>query len=225
MRAPERHVHLHPAPGEPVGALTADLHRRGGGDRQLDVAAEGLESFLQLVPGRRLVPLDDLPLGIAGRGRRREIDLRDVSLVQSDEAWLQLSCPTGQHEQQPRRERIERARVARARARSASQLGDHLERGWTARLVQQRPRPRAQAPAEPRAETYSRRMNSVISSIESSLEKPAACRWPPPPDLCAIAETSTSSVLERSETRRVGPSERGGSRISTETIAPSTARR
>ena len=28
----------------------------------------------------------------------------------------------------------------------------------------------------------------MISSIDSSLEKPAACRWPPPPDSRAIAE-------------------------------------
>ena len=45
-------------------------------------------------------------------------------------------------------------------------------------------------------------MNAVISSIESSLEKPAAWRWPPPPDARAIAETSTRSDDERSEILR-----------------------
>ena len=68
-------------------------------------------------------------------------------------------------------------------------------------------------------------MKSVISSIDASLEKPAACRCPPPPDLRAIAETSSSSMLDRSETRRDGPSSRGGSRINTASQAPSTARR
>ena len=36
-------------------------------------------------------------------------------------------------------------------------------------------------------------------------EKPAAWRCPPPPRFRAIAETSISSWLERSEMRRVGP--------------------
>ena len=95
LRAPHRHVHLHPAPREPVRTLAADLHRRSGRDRQLDLAAEVLESLLQLVGRRRRVLLDDVPLGIAGRRRRREIDVRDVALVQADEAWLQLGRPTG----------------------------------------------------------------------------------------------------------------------------------
>jgi len=50
----------------------------------------------------------------------------------------------------------------------------------------------------------------VISSIDSSLEKPAACRWPPPPDSRAIAETSSSSCDARSEIRRAGVPPRGG---------------
>ena len=45
----------------------------------------------------------------------------------------------------------------------------------------------------------------MISSNRSSLENPAAWRCPPPPDFRAIAETSTSSRLERSETRCAGP--------------------
>ena len=77
-------------------------------------------------------------------------------------------------------------------------------------------RPSAGAPIW--AET-SRTMKSVISSTERSLEKPAASRWPPPPDLRAIALTSTSSTDERRETFRAGPPSRGGSRISAETSA------
>ena len=37
------HLHLDAPPREPVRALTADLHRRRGGDRQLHLAAEALE--------------------------------------------------------------------------------------------------------------------------------------------------------------------------------------
>ena len=48
-------------------------------------------------------------------------------------------------------------------------------------------------------------MNSVISSIESSLEKPAACRWPPPPEARAIFDTSISSADARRLIRRAGP--------------------
>ena len=138
LRTPQGHVHLHTAPRQPVGALAADLHRRGGGDRQLDLTAEGLEAFLQHGGRWRLVPLGDLALRVAGRGRRREVDVRDVSLVQSDEARLQLSCPPGQHQQETGRKRIERPRVARARARSSPQVGDHLERRRSRRLVDER---------------------------------------------------------------------------------------
>ena len=65
----------------------------------------------------------------------------------------------------------------------------------------------------------------MIRSTGSSDENPAACGCPPPPRFRAIAETSISSWLERSEIRRVGPSSRGGSRISATISEPSTARR
>ena len=65
----------------------------------------------------------------------------------------------------------------------------------------------------------------MISSIDRSLENPAAWRWPPPFDLRAIAETSTRSLDDRSEIFRAGPLSRGGSRISAASSAPSTARR
>ena len=68
-------------------------------------------------------------------------------------------------------------------------------------------------------------MKRVISSIEASLEKPAAWRSPPPPDLRAMAETS-SFVRARAEAHAArGLPARGGSRISATMSAPSTARR
>ena len=50
----------------------------------------------------------------------------------------------------------------------------------------------------------SRWMNSVISSTESSLEKPAAWRCPPPPDFRAIAEALGGHCVSLRRTE-VGP--------------------
>ena len=66
-----RHLHLDAAPRELVRALTADLDRGGGRDRQLDLAAEALEPLAELVLARRRVAFRDLPLRIPGRGSRR----------------------------------------------------------------------------------------------------------------------------------------------------------
>ena len=91
LRAPHRHLHLHAAPRELVGTLAADLHRRGGRDRQLDLAAEALEPLLELLGCRRVVLLDDVALRVAGRRRRAERSIvRDVPLVQADEALRSL---------------------------------------------------------------------------------------------------------------------------------------
>ena len=68
-------------------------------------------------------------------------------------------------------------------------------------------------------------MKSVISSTVASDGKPAAWRWPPPPLLRAIAETSRSSSVVRRLIRRFGPSSFGGRRIRAASSTPSTARR
>ena len=65
-RAPQRHLHLDAAAVQLVGALTADLDRGRGRDRQLDLAAEAREPLLELVRrGRaratRRPPLPDRP--------------------------------------------------------------------------------------------------------------------------------------------------------------------
>ena len=224
LRTPHRHLHLHPAPREPVGTLTADLHRRHGRDRQLDLAAEFREPLLQLAGRRRRVPLEDVSLRIAGRRRRREIDVRDVTLVQSDEAWLQLGRPARQHDEQAGRERVERAGVTGTRAGPPAQLGDHLEGRRPRRLVDRTTPAGSSARGTTRGDVLASDelgdlLDRLLAREAGGLAVPAAA------DCRAIAETSTSSVLERSDTRLVGPSERGGSRISTETIAPSTARR
>ena len=84
--APQRHLDAIAAPVQPVGPLAADLDRRGSRDRQLDLAAEAREPPLELLLVRRLQALDDLALAVAGRRARREVDLRDVALVEPDEA-------------------------------------------------------------------------------------------------------------------------------------------
>ena len=60
-----------PSPRQPVGALAADLHRRGGRDRQLDLAAEARRAARRARRPERRVPLDDLALRIAGRASSR----------------------------------------------------------------------------------------------------------------------------------------------------------
>src|SRR5207244_6518878 len=95
-RTPQGHLDADTPTREPVRPLAADLHRRRGGDRQLDLAPEGRERRVHLLPRRRVVPLDDLPLRVAGRRRRRQLDVGDIALVPSYEAWSQSSCLTGQ---------------------------------------------------------------------------------------------------------------------------------
>jgi hypothetical protein len=85
-RAPHRHLHLDAPTRKLVRALPVDLHGRGSRDRQLDLTPEARESPFQLVLGRGLQPLGDLPLRISRRGPRREVDIRHVALVEPHEA-------------------------------------------------------------------------------------------------------------------------------------------
>ncbi len=96
------------------------------------------------------------------------------------------------------------------RTRARTDAGQDSERRRPRGLVDQdhagrfeglRYRHRSRGPAQARSPgaANSATMKDVISSIERSLEKPAACRWPPPFDFRAIAETSTRSVEDRSE--------------------------
>src|SRR5439155_19937370 len=80
------HLHLDPAPVQPVGALAADLDRGRGRNRQLDLAAEGREPARKLRCIGQLQTLHDLAFGIAGRSARAQIDIRDIPLVESHEA-------------------------------------------------------------------------------------------------------------------------------------------
>ena len=92
-RAPHRHLDRDAAPCQLVRALAADLHRRGGRDRQLDLAAEAREP-LSPAPLRvgGSCRSTTLALGVAGRRARREVDVGDVALVEPDEAWREFGC-------------------------------------------------------------------------------------------------------------------------------------
>ena len=85
-RPAQRHLHLDTAPVQAIGALAADLDRRCGRDRQLNLAAEAREPSFELLFARRVQALDDVTLGIAGRSAGRQVDLREVALVESHEA-------------------------------------------------------------------------------------------------------------------------------------------
>jgi hypothetical protein len=84
--------------------------------------------------------------------------------------------PGEQHEQ-PGRERIERAGVP-VLPGAAAQLGDERERRRAGRLVDERDadglQRRGGIASRPSRGDELTRMNSAISSIDSSLEKPAA---------------------------------------------------
>ncbi len=165
--------------------------------------------------------------------RDAELDLGHVALVEPDEVAGEPGRRAEQDEQEPARERIERARVAGLEPEAPPKRANDGERRRADRLVDEHEPPsRSRSPAragaslaaptdrpalaEPTAGLhsqpfraccrYSRRMNSTISSIELSLEKPAAWRCPPPPLCRAIADTSMSSAVVRRLTRRVGPS-------------------
>ena len=136
-RPPHRHRNLLAAAVQLVGALAVDLHRRGGGHAELDLAAKSGKTFLELLPTGRLVLLDDLTFRIAGRGAGGEVDLGGVALVETDEPRREPGRRAGEDDEQTRCERVERARVPGARARPAPDRGDHLERRRAGRLVGQ----------------------------------------------------------------------------------------
>src|SRR5829696_6273607 len=103
--------------------------------------------------------------------------------------------------------------MAHLRAEPAADARHHRERGRAGRLVHEddpaRLEPlRRHQRAGADAAANSRRRKFVICSIDSSLEKPAAWRWPPPPDSRAIAETpsSSKSFLSRYEITSPPPS-------------------
>ena len=83
-RAPQRHFQGDALAVQAVRALAADLDRGRGRDRQLDVASEGCESR-QLRPRRRVAQLSAPPPDRRSTSGT-QIDVREVALVESDEA-------------------------------------------------------------------------------------------------------------------------------------------
>ena len=137
-RTPHRHLDDDAPPRELVRPLAADLDRRRGRDRQLDLAAEALERLLERRLRRCRMLLELLAFRIAGRRRRGQIDIGDVALVQADEAGSESGCGSGQQHQQAGCERVERSRVTGPRTRPPPQRRDDRKRRRPRRLVDQR---------------------------------------------------------------------------------------
>ena len=90
-RPTHRHLDLDASAVQLVRALAADLHRRGCRDAQVDLAAQRVDPRLELARGQRLVLVDDLAFGIAGRGGPREVDCRLVALGDARRSAAPLS--------------------------------------------------------------------------------------------------------------------------------------
>src|SRR4029453_10076828 len=125
----------HPLAMQPVGPLASALPRRGGRDREVDLAAETRQPRLQLHSRRRLSVLDHLALPVASRRPPGGVDLGEVALVEADEALRELRRTAEQDEQQARGEGIERAGVPGACAGPLPQISDDREGRWTFGLV------------------------------------------------------------------------------------------
>jgi hypothetical protein len=132
-RGAQRHLDGDSAAVELVGALAADLHGGGRRNRQLDFPFKPQELLL----GCDLGLLDDLAFPVAGGRAQAEADLRAVALVQPDEVAREPRPLPQQDEQEPRRERVERARVPGLRPEPALRVGDDRKRGRPGRFVDQ----------------------------------------------------------------------------------------
>jgi hypothetical protein len=132
-RAPHRHLDRDPAPMEPVRALALDLHRRRLRDGQLDFSRQRFD----LVRRRDRRLLDDVPFTVT-RGRpQAEPDLGPVALVEADEVPREPRPAAEEHEQEPRRERVERPGVTRLRPVALAQPLHDRERRRPGGLVHQ----------------------------------------------------------------------------------------
>ena len=129
------HLDHDPAPVERVRALAVDLHGRDRRNRQVDRAAQSVEGGVELVGGGSIVLLEPLAVDVARRRSGGEVDLGLVPLRQTHERALQARRRTGEEEQEPGCERIERPGVAGSRAGLPARGGDDRERGRTGGLV------------------------------------------------------------------------------------------
>src|SRR5215212_2974476 len=235
-------LHRLPAARAAVGALARDLDRAVGRRPLADAAPRQPRLGVGDAAG-----LDDVALGIP-RGRdRAEPRAHDVGLGQLEPETLDARGPAHEHEQQPGCERVERAGMADpAPPEPAPHRGDDVVRSLPRALVdkdhavhlaaeyrrrQREPdsvdtRRSSQCWTAPSCSATSERRNATSSSQLIAVEKPAACRCPPPPWTRAMRDTSTRSSDARSETLRSPAVPRPSrSRTSAATAVPSTERR
>ena len=166
---------------QPVGALAVDLHGRRRRDRQLDRTAKAVERARRARrrsaarASRRTSPSGS-PVVVRAV---RSISV-DVALVELHEPILEARRATGEKDEKPGRERVERARMAGLRA-GAPRARARRSRTTTAPPACRRGSPpSARAPSgsgiyagvSPLRARTRRTMRRVISSIARSVEKP-----------------------------------------------------
>jgi hypothetical protein len=152
--ASNRHLNDDTAPVEAVGTLTVDLHRRRRGNRQLDDAAELAEPLCELVRRGWLVLLEGLALRVPRRRACREIDLGDVTLVETDEPGLEPRRCARQNQEEPGGERVQGSGVTGSSPRATTNRRDDREGRRPGRLVHEDDSARSEGPlhVDPRRE-------------------------------------------------------------------------
>ena len=215
------------APVQLVGALAADLDRRGGRDRQLDLAAEPVEPRSSS-RRRRLVRVETSPSGSPVVVTRREVDVRQVALVEPDEA-LRRASSRARAARAAARWRTGRAcrRGPPARRSGAAASRDDRERRGPGRLVDEdeagwaeRARRRHSRRGELAADEVRDLLDRRVAREAGGLPVAAAARLARDRGHVELVDRRAQADLAR---RRVAS--RGGSRISAAISAPSIARR
>ena len=233
LRPPQRHLHRHAAPAP---ACTR-AHRRSSPPRRPGSAARSRRGAPRARRSSSSATggsccSSDLALGVARRRRAREVDVRQVALVEADEALREPRRRAEQDEQEPGRERVERPGVPGARARrrrsSRTSANDDGPAGLSTRTRPAGSRPAAAWSREARSPCGRRRtptdeLDDLVHRLGRSRSRPPA-GGRRPPSFRAIADTSTSSLAARRLTLRGGPASRGRLADQRGELGPSTAR-
>ena len=158
-RAPDRHLDGDAAPVQPVGALALDLHRRGGRDAKLDVAAQRLDARLGV--GISVFSVTSPPRRRSSSEARA--GSRSRSACRDRRGSGRAGSPARAGHEQPGRERIERARVPRLHAEAPPQRATTAKEDGPAGLST-RTRPPAGSPLHRHSLERARRASRLRST-------------------------------------------------------------
>ncbi len=200
-----------------VEPLAVHLDRGRHGHALHDVAEELGERLVHGLPGGGKAGLREVAGEVAGIRAHAEAHGALVLLGQVDEEAGELRGSADEHDQQSGGERVQRARVSdllHVGAHLPAHPRDHVVRREALGLVDQED-------AVERRLSSSELSHAITSRGLSSLENPAARRWPPPP--CRAASALTSMDSERRLTRTRAPP--SCSLTTAATSTPSTPRR